>query len=63
MAVFWDVAPCSQVDIVQCFRRAYYLHHHGDGVMMEAISSLKYQLISTRLHSATSQKAAIFNVV
>jgi hypothetical protein len=30
MAVFWDLAPCSLVDINQCFRGAYFLHHHPD---------------------------------
>jgi hypothetical protein len=30
MAVFWDVAPCSLVEIDQRFRRLYCLHHHVD---------------------------------
>jgi hypothetical protein len=30
MAAFWDVAPCSLVDINQSFRDAYCLHHQGD---------------------------------
>jgi hypothetical protein len=25
---FWDVAPCSIVEIDQCFRGIYCLHHH-----------------------------------
>jgi hypothetical protein len=29
MAVFWDVAPCSLVDINRRFREAYFFHHHG----------------------------------
>jgi hypothetical protein len=29
MAVFWDVAPCSLVDVDWCFRGAYCLHHQG----------------------------------
>jgi hypothetical protein len=28
--VFWDVGPCSQVDVDRSFRGAYCLHHHGD---------------------------------
>jgi hypothetical protein len=28
MAVFWDVAQCSLVDIDKRFRGAYCLHHH-----------------------------------
>jgi hypothetical protein len=27
--LFWDVAPCSLVEIDQCFRGAYCLHHQG----------------------------------
>jgi hypothetical protein len=29
MAVFWDVAPCSLVDIDRRFGGAYCLHHQG----------------------------------
>jgi hypothetical protein len=29
MAVFWDFAPCSMVEIDQRFRGAYCLHHQG----------------------------------
>jgi hypothetical protein len=25
----WDVAPCSLVEIYQCFRKTYCLHHQG----------------------------------
>jgi hypothetical protein len=31
MAVFWDVAPCSLVDIDRCFRGAYSFHHQDGG--------------------------------
>jgi hypothetical protein len=27
--VFWDVLPCSQVDVDRRFRRVYCLHHQG----------------------------------
>jgi hypothetical protein len=30
MIVFWDVAPCSLVEIDPRFRGAYCLHHQGD---------------------------------
>jgi hypothetical protein len=30
MAVFWDVAPCSLVEVYRHFRGAYYLHHQGE---------------------------------
>jgi hypothetical protein len=39
MAVSWDVAPCSLVDIDRRFREAYYLHHQ-DALMMEAVSNI-----------------------
>jgi hypothetical protein len=29
--VFWDVAPCSHVDVDRRFRGAYCLHHQVDG--------------------------------
>jgi hypothetical protein len=30
MTVFWDVAPCSLVEVDRHFRGAYGLHHQGD---------------------------------
>jgi hypothetical protein len=30
MAIFWDVAPCSLINIHQRFREAYCRHHQGD---------------------------------
>jgi hypothetical protein len=30
MAVFWDVAPCSMMEIDRRFRGAYCLHHLDD---------------------------------
>jgi hypothetical protein len=30
MAVFWDIAPCSIVEIGRRFRGVYCLHHQGD---------------------------------
>jgi hypothetical protein len=51
MAVFWDVVPFSLVDIGWRFRGAYCLHYQGD------------ESVSTRLHSAASQKTAIFMYV
>jgi hypothetical protein len=38
MAVFWDVAPCSLVEVYQRLRGVCCLHHQGDE-MMEAIST------------------------
>jgi hypothetical protein len=53
MAVFWVVAPCSLVEVYQCFRGPCCLHHQG-ALMMEAAKT------STRLHGAATQKTAIF---
>jgi hypothetical protein len=45
IAVFWDVAPCSLVDIHRRFGGAYSLH-------------LKLPSVSTKLRDAASQKTA-----
>jgi hypothetical protein len=39
--VFWDVAPCSLVDIDWHFRGAYCLHHQGDEEAMRGTTSQK----------------------
>jgi len=37
--VFWDVLPCSQVDIDRRFKSAYCLHHQASFItlMMEVV--------------------------
>jgi hypothetical protein len=30
MTVFWDVVPCSLVEVYQCFRGVYCIHYQGD---------------------------------
>jgi hypothetical protein len=45
--VFWDVAPCSHVEVDRRFRGVYYLYHQSD-------RPLKRLSISTRLHRSTS---------
>jgi hypothetical protein len=47
MVVFWDVAPCSPVDI-----------NH----VLEVITASIIRAIATRLHGATSQKTVILSV-
>jgi hypothetical protein len=37
MAVFWGVAPCSLVEIVQRFADAFGLHHESDDIMTASI--------------------------
>jgi hypothetical protein len=48
MTVFWDVAPCSLVEVYRRFRGTYCLNHQGDD-----------RSIPTRLHGAISQKTVI----
>jgi hypothetical protein len=61
--VFWDVAPCSHVEVDRRFRGAYCLHHQGgdrdDGLQKTGklvrmtLSSLS-QIILTLLHGVPS---------
>jgi hypothetical protein len=55
MAVFWDVAPCSLVEIDRRFRG------QSVALMMEAVSTSESSVSFYRLLGATAQKTAIFN--
>jgi hypothetical protein len=57
MAVFWDVVLYSLVYTKWCFRGVYCFHNT---LMMMAVRSSETSVISTRLHTTTSQKIAIF---
>jgi hypothetical protein len=55
--VFWDVAPCSHVEIYRRFRDAYCLPSSGRSPWWwRQYVYLKRRSISTWLHGATSQK-------
>jgi hypothetical protein len=42
MSVFWDVVSCTMLDIDQCFRGDYGLHHQDvENLMMEVLSISK----------------------
>jgi hypothetical protein len=41
ITVFWDVAPCSLVEVYRYFRGACCLHHQGALIMEAAIKSEK----------------------
>jgi hypothetical protein len=41
MAVFWDVAPCSLVEIDRRFRSSCYIHHQGQHSMFIFIVSVR----------------------
>jgi hypothetical protein len=58
ITAFRDIALCSLVEVDRRFRDAYCLHRH-DG---RQYAHLKRRFISTRLHGATSLKAAIFTI-
>jgi len=51
MAAFWDMAPCSRIEVDRRFRGVYYLHH-----WCSQYEPLKRRSVCTRIHSATSQK-------
>jgi hypothetical protein len=40
MAVLWDVAPCSLVEVHRRFRGACCLRHHGDQTRLYGATSL-----------------------
>jgi hypothetical protein len=58
LTVFWDVAPCSLVDIYRRFRGACCPHPSPDWWRQQA--PLKHWSISSRLHGSISQKTVIF---
>jgi hypothetical protein len=51
---FWDVAPCTLMEVDRRFRGASCLHHQATN------RPLKRRSTSTRQHGAASQKAVIF---
>jgi hypothetical protein len=54
--VFWDVVPCSQIDVERRFRGAYCLHHHGYGSSpwwWTQYTPLKRRSTSIRLHGSS----------
>jgi hypothetical protein len=64
--VFWDVAPCSHVDVDQRFIGAYCLHHQVDefiALIMEAVRTCESRSTSTRLHGATYQNTLNFKSI
>jgi hypothetical protein len=60
MTAFWDMAPCSLVEVARRFRGAFI------ALMIETVrtfETLKHRSISARLHGAMSQKAVIFKLI
>jgi hypothetical protein len=62
--VFWDVVPCSHVEVDRRFRGAYCLHHQSDDIIRQVSSSSWWCSthlwnvghLQRDLHGATSQK-------
>jgi hypothetical protein len=42
VTVFWDVVPCSLVEVYQCLRGAYCLHLEGTASKMIVIFTCKH---------------------
>jgi hypothetical protein len=63
MSAFWNIEPCSLVEVHRRFGGAYCLHHHCNGHSSHWWSQyapLKRRSSLTRLHHKISQKAVIF---
>jgi hypothetical protein len=50
MTAFWDIAPCSIVEVDRRFRASYFLHHRFIDLMMEAVCTSE---TSVNLYEAT----------
>jgi hypothetical protein len=59
--VFWDIAPCSHVEVDRCFRGAYGLHRPWSPWWWQ-YAPLKRRSTSTWLHGATSYKTLNFTL-
>jgi hypothetical protein len=62
LAVLWVVAPCSPAEVYRPFRDACCLHHQASSSWWRQKAPLKRRETSTRLHGATTQKTAIFEI-
>jgi hypothetical protein len=55
---FWDIAPCSKIEVDRRFRGVYWLHHQNDP-NDNFCPPLKRRSTSILLHGATSQKFVV----
>jgi hypothetical protein len=60
MTSFWDIAPCSLVEVHQHFRGAYFFSHQGSNCWWRQYPTIKQQKTFTWLHGTVSQKSVIF---
>jgi hypothetical protein len=53
MTVFWDVAPCSLVEVLRRFGGAYRFRHQGDEVRLGSVNTRRCEnLKSYKMDSA-----------
>jgi hypothetical protein len=46
--VFWDIAPCSHVEVDRRLRDAYCLHHQGDYAVRTSETSVNFNVTTQR---------------
>jgi hypothetical protein len=56
ITAFWNIAPCSVVEVARRFRGMHCLHHHSSPWWWRQHAPLKRRPTSRRLLGATSQK-------
>jgi hypothetical protein len=49
--VFWDVALCSHVEVDRRFVSAYCLHHQGDEMLANFVTTRRYIREDSKLHT------------
>jgi hypothetical protein len=61
MTVFWDVAPCSPVEVHRCFRGAYFLHR-SRGSSVSIVSGYRLNDRAIGVRSPAGAKDFYFNL-
>jgi hypothetical protein len=56
MAILWDVAPCSLVEVYRRFRGACCLHHQGDKCNVTTVEASLGQSVDYRTNLKSSTK-------
>jgi hypothetical protein len=61
MDVFWDIAPCSLVEVHRLFRGACCLHHHGRSlrIMSYDVIAEEYPQLSSHVTSLSIRHVSI----
>jgi hypothetical protein len=53
MTTFWDIAPCSLVEVVQCFIGASFLDHQSDSSIALIVETARTSEISAYFNETT----------